>query len=201
MRIRRVIILIITLLFSQATLAQRQPPSIRSVDFSNFKYPGSKGLFPTSEYETQSFTLNKGKSKETPQQYGMTLMGINYGDATGDGIAEAMIDLVVETEGTAVVNHVYIYTLRGGKPGFLWGFESGDRAEGGLKKVYAKAGQLVVELYGRGTQIEGDLNGTEATALCCPRSFTRTRYKWRGNRFRQQGRMEILTLPEKRGTT
>src|SRR6185295_6321021 len=100
MRTHQVIVLIIAVLFSQPAFAQRRSPSIRSVDFSHFRYPGSKGLFPTSEYETQSFRVNKGKAKETPQQYGMTLEEVTYGDVTGDGLEEALITLLVETDGS-----------------------------------------------------------------------------------------------------
>jgi hypothetical protein len=200
MKISQITVLIITLFFSQASFTQQRSSSIRSIDFANFKYPGSRGLFPTVEYETESFILHKGKAKETPKQYGMTLVEISYGDVTGDGIEEAMINLNVETDGSAGVNHVYIYRLEGGKPKFLWGFESGDRAWGGLKQVYADGGYLVVELYGRGTQVEGNLNSSESVGLCCPRSFTRTRYQWRGNRFRQYGEFEILPVPERSGS-
>jgi len=200
MKISQITVLVITLFFSQPVFTQQRSSSIRSIDFANFKYPGSRGLFPTAEYETESFILHKGKSKETEKQYGMTLAGISYGDGTCDGIEEAMISLNVETDGSAGVNHVYIYRLEGGMPKFLWGFESGDRAWGGLQRVYAEGSDLVVELYGRGTQIEGKLSSTEAVGLCCPHSFTRTRYQWRGNHFQQDGEFEILPVPEKSGS-
>ncbi len=197
MKISQIIVLVIALLFSQAAFIGEHVSSIRSIDFANFKYPGSTGLFPTAEYATENFILSNGKSRETQKQYGMTLAGILYGDVTGDGNEEAMISLIVETDGSAGVNHVYIYALERGKPKFLWGFESGDRAWGGLKRVYAEVGDLVVELYGRGTQIEGELGSTDSKALCCPRSFTRTRYQWRGNRFQQHGEMQIQAISEK----
>lgn len=199
MKISPAIFLALVLFFSQTAFCQQRSPSVHTIDFANFKYPGSKGLFPTAEYETGSFILHNGKSKETQKQYGMTLAKISYGDVTGDSIEEAMISLNVDTDGSAGVNHVYIYALESGKPKFLWGFESGDRAWGGLKEVYANTGELVVELYGRGTQVEGELGSTDSLALCCPRSFTRTRYQWRGTRFQQNGEMEILPMPEKSG--
>jgi hypothetical protein len=200
MKISQIMVLIVVLAFSQTSFSQQRSSSIRSIDFANFKYPGSQGLFPTAEYETESFVLHNGKSKETQNQYGMALTEISYGDVTGDGFEEAMISLNVETDGSAGVDHVYIYTLKNGKPKFLWGFESGDRAWGGLKRVYAEDGNLVVELYGRGTQVEGNLGSTEPAGLCCPRSDTRTRYQWRGNRFRQHGEYEILPVPERSGS-
>lgn len=200
MRISQITLLAIMLFFSYTVFSQQRSSSIRKIDFANFKYVGSKGLFPTAEYETDSFILHNGKSKGTRKQYGMTLNKVSYGDVTGDNVEEAILTLSVDTEGSAGVNHVYIYTLEGGKPKFMWGFESGDRAWGGLKQVYAEGGNLIVELYGRGTQVEGNLGSTEPVGLCCPRSFTRTRYQWQDKRFRQQGRMEILPLPEKSGS-
>lgn len=178
--------------------AQHRNSSIRSIGFANFKYPGSRGLFTTSEYKTNSFVLQNGRSIQTSKQYGMSLVEVSFGDITGDGVEEAMVVLNVETDGSAGVDHVYLYRFQGGKPVFLWGFESGDRAWGGLKQVYANGGNLIIELYGKGTQIGGALGVTEPVGLCCPRSFTRTRYKWQCNRFRQQGQPEILLVPGQR---
>ena len=78
----------------------------------------------------------------------------------------------------------------------LWAFETGDRADGGYKNVFAENGQLVVELYGKdkiiGTNLYKD-DGTKNGA-CCPSYFTRTRYEWVKNRFRQQGMSEVLPI-------
>ena len=171
--------------------------SIRQIDFSNFTYQGSNGLFPTAEYETEIFTLRNGKSEQTEEQYGMQLAPVEYGDVTGDNTEEAIISFQVLTEGSAGVNHVYIYTLKENNPIFLWGFESGDRASGGLNRAYAEGGKLVVELFGRGTQVGGDLGMTEPVGYCCPRSFTRTRYQWLNNHFKQSGEIEILPYERK----
>ena len=171
--------------------------SIRQIDFSNFTFPGSDGLFPTAEYETETFTVRNGKSEQTEEQYGMQLQPVEYGDVTGDNVEEAIISFHVLTEGSAGVNHVYIYALKENKPIFLWGFESGDRASGGLNHACAENGKLVVELFGKGTQIGGNLGMTEPVGYCCPRSFTRTRYQWRNNHFEQNGEMEVLPYKRK----
>jgi hypothetical protein len=125
----------------------------------------------------------------------MTFQKVMYGDVTGDGAEEALIILGVNTEGSAAVNHVYAYTLKNRRPQFLWGFESGDRAWGGLRKAYPKDGGLVIELWGKGTRLGGDLVGSEFTGLCCPKSFTRTFYRWQNGGFRQQGGAEVLPNP------
>jgi hypothetical protein len=74
---------------------------------------------------------------------------INYGDVTGDGEEEAMMDQAIPTRGSAIPYRVYFYTLRRGRPKVMWRFEAGDRGDGGLRSVYADNGDLIVELYGR----------------------------------------------------
>ncbi len=123
-------------------IPEARDSSIRHIDFSNFTFQGSKGLFPTAEYETENYTLVNGKSEQTEDQYAMDLGRIEYGDVTGDDAEEAMISLAVLTEGSAGVNHVYIYTLEKNRPKFLWGFESGDRAWGGLNRAMQKMANL-----------------------------------------------------------
>ena len=142
-------------------------------------------------------TVRNGKSEQTEEQYGMQLAPIEYGDVTGDNVEEAIISFHVLTEGSAGVNHVYIYTLKENKPTFLWGFESGDRASGGLNRAYAENGKLVVELFGIGTQVGGNLGMTEPAGYCCPRSFTRTCYQLRNNHFEQSGEIEVLPYERK----
>lgn len=172
--------------------AQRSA-SVRSTDFSNFTYAGSRGHFPAPEYETTRFTLREGKFGDWRR--GMSLREVTYGDATGDGVEEAFVVLNVETDGSAAVNHVYVYTLKNRRPEFLWGFESGDRAWGGLRRVYARGGSLVVELWGRGNVPGRELGVADSEALCCPKSYTRTFYRWEDGSFRQRGEAEVLPNP------
>ena len=106
------------------TTPETKNTSVRQIDFSNFTFQGSNGLFPTAEYETETFTLRNGKSKQTEDQYAMQLAPIEYGDVTGDNTEEAIISFHVLTEGSAGVNHVYIYTLKENKPSFLWGLKA-----------------------------------------------------------------------------
>jgi len=167
--------------------------SIREIDFANFRYAGTIGRFPAGYGPTKAFTLKGGKVGDWRD--GFTLRKIVFGDVTGDGIEEAIITLDVNTDGNAGVDQVYIYGLKFNRPRFLWGFEGGDRADGGLRQAYAENGQLVIELWGRGTQIGGYIGSTESVGLCCPKSFTRTRYHFRNGRFMKRGKMEILENP------
>lgn len=166
---------------------------IRLIDFSNFTHPRTAGLRTPGGRRT--FELKGGRFEETKSEVGMHMGDIIYGDVTGDGEEEAMVSLGVETGGSAIPNCVYIYTIVQKKPALLWAFETGDRADGGLRRVYAEGGGLVVELYGKGTHPGGELYGSEDTPACCAKSVTRTRYRWDGRRFVQQGESEVFANP------
>ena len=104
---------------------------IRSVNFAKIAYPN----FPVyGRSETKHTTLKPGQGEPSH---------ISYGDVTKDGVEEAMVVLPIETQGSAIPYYVYVFTMENGKPKLLWDFEAGDRADGGLRQVYADNGQLV----------------------------------------------------------
>ena len=184
----------VLLLSNYTAASQHSPSSIRDIDFANFRYAGTIARFPAEFRQTKAFALSNGKMGDW--RYGFTFRKVVFGDITGDGNEEAIITLDINTDGSAGVDQVYIYTLKNRRPKFLWGFEGGDRAEGGLRQAYAEDGGLVVELWGRGTQIGGWLGNTEPVGLCCPKSFTRTRYRFHNGRFIKRGKLEILPNPQ-----
>ncbi len=112
---------------------------------------------------------------------------------TGDGDEGAMVGLGINNNGSAIPDYVYLFTMEKGKVKLIWDFETGDRADGGLRNVYAENGQLVIELFGKDRVIGGQLYRGEE-GLCCPGSFTRARYKWTGKRFEQTS-TEVLNNP------
>lgn len=174
-------------------ISYQEVNSIREIDFANFTYPGStfEGEYQNA-YPEELFTLNNGKYGDWRD--GLTLISVSYGDVTGDSQEEAIINFSEDTEGSAAQNCVYIFTLDDRKPKLLWAFESGDRSEGGLRRVYAKHGELVVELFGKETTV-GDTSSSEFTGMCCPKSFTRSRYLWNDGEFQEQDGIEILPNP------
>jgi hypothetical protein len=181
------------------------PPSpnspIRAIDFANFVYPRS----PVYSDGEKSFTLKDGgyvgrpgipgASEPFGSPYPVSLVGVVYGDVTNDGAEEAMVVLAESSPGTAIPYYIYIFGLNGHRPKYLWGFAAGDRGDGGLRKVYADSGDLVVELYGKNTTIDDIEDKEEGTGACCPKSFTLTRYAWDGARFRQKGEPKVLPNP------
>jgi hypothetical protein len=193
-------VLIFMLLLQPEAYSQSRNSLIRSFDFANFTYPINPGLKVFGS-DRKTFTLRNGKFPETKGAVGMALSRVSYGDVTGDGNEEAILEFGVDTSGSsAIVYCVYIYSWRNIRPQYLWSFVSGDRADGGLRQVYPENGELVIELYGKGTRIGGKLYGTEEVGACCPRSVTRTRYQRGSNRFRRQGKSEVFPNPAGHGS-
>ena len=168
---------------------------IRHVDFANFTYP-SDFVEGSGGFKVRNGKLLPGRKTKIgqPLDTSLVLSDVTYGDVTGDGVEEAIVDLGVITGGSAIPDLVYIYTMRKGKPKLLWAFETGDRADGGYKKVFAENGRLVVELKGKTKIIGKNLYEDDGTGTgdCCATHFTRTRYEWSNNRFRK---LESEVLP------
>lgn len=183
-----------------------QPPSrsksaIRQVDFRNLSYP----KLPTGKCSLEEIHLKDGKYK-APEEWApdrtssvgcwkVTLGRVDYGDVTGDGIEEAIVTLYAEMGGTESSQDVYIYTSQGGEPVLLWKFATGDRADGGQRRIFAENGALVIELFGKGAVIGKYLYDTEDVPDCCPEHYTRTKYRWQENRFQQDGPEVVLPNP------
>lgn len=174
-------------------------PSIRDADFRNFRY----------EFQGTSWTLRDSAQQEVGdngivEEMGYYLDDVLYGDVTGDGSEDAIVIVEGVTGGSAVPHWVFVYAAGPRGPRRLWSFETGDRAAGGLKDVYARDGMLVVELYGQ-EKIPSDPeslyrdDGTDSPA-CCPSMFTRSRYAWNGRRFQLHRAPEVLPYdPESQG--
>ncbi|MDQ1638476.1 MAG: hypothetical protein QOF62_1815 [Pyrinomonadaceae bacterium] len=184
---------------SEIEHAERKNVSgIRAIDFSNFTYPWLRDLGKP----TESFTLRGGKYEATNDNVPMQMFSVVYGDVTGDGQEEALVALDVIVEGgSAAPNVIYIYATEGTKPKLLWAFATGDRTDGGLRRVYPENGMLVVELYGRGKIIGTDLFADDGTSALRPLPFyyTRARYRWNGAKFQRKGPAETLSDPDRYG--
>ncbi|MDQ6788646.1 MAG: hypothetical protein M3033_17725 [Acidobacteriota bacterium] len=187
---------------SSKTPSPRLNSPIRKIDFRNFTYPWTEGL---STKDEKNFTLKDGEIPfERDGQMGVSLEKIEYVDITGDGADEAILIISLQTGGSAVPNVVYVYTIEKEKPKLLWSFYTGDRAEGGLKKVYAENGNLIVELFSNNKFIESK-NEFEfpselelKNGLCCPTNFTQFRFKWNGEKFVVKGKPELFEYDMKK---
>jgi hypothetical protein len=126
-----------------------------------------------------------------------SLVNVIHGDVTGDGKEEALVVHSQSTRGSAIPYFVYVYTVSRDKPKLLWSFYAGERGDGGLRQIAAESGDLVVELYGRDRVVNGGTSMEEDNiGVCCPKFYTRSRYEWRGGRFRLKGKEAALPNPQ-----
>lgn len=185
---------------SQAVKPAPDSP-IHRIDFANFTFP----KLPSKKCNAQSIRLHDGRydapEDRVPRKlpsvdcWSVSLGSVKYGDVTGDDEEEAIVMLYAELGGTEGSQDVFIYGLDHGRPRLLWKFVTGDRADGGPRRIYAENAELVIELYGVGSAIGKKLYGTEEVGACCPKHFTRTRYRWVGGHFQQIGKQEVLPNP------
>ena len=184
------------LLFSSLSFAVTQT-TIRQVDFKNFSYPWTEYTGWPHELEWLDTSdrhyvrLVSGRWQlDTEHQAGdqgnvvpfsgLTLEGVEFGDVTGHGAADAIVVLRFDTGGTMYFHYVYIYSFAARRPRLLAYFRCGDRAASGLYRVYGQDGKLVIELFDAEKR-EGD---------CCSSGFIRTRYQWHNGRFSPVGSPE-----------
>ena len=162
---------------------------IGKFDFRNYTYPLPRGW---QDSDGKDLTLENGLRPLVKEKIGASLVTTKFGDVTGDNVDEAFVILKIITAGSAIPQIVYVFTWKDEQPELIWHFRTGDRADGGLKNVFAEDGKLVVELYGQDRYVLGEVETMKITGdeeqLCCPTHFTRTSYEWNGNVFRMQGK-------------
>jgi hypothetical protein len=166
---------------------QKEASPIRAIDFERLEYP---------RYRLPSGTAITLRPGETAPAH------ISFGDVTGDAVEEALVVLGERTRGTAVLHHVYVFGLVERESKLLWDFETCDRADGGLRQVYARGGRLVVELYGRGKVLGTNLCRDDGTRKEDPYPYavTRTEFEWINGSFQQVSEMEFSADPETYGS-
>jgi hypothetical protein len=174
---------------TQASVAPTLDTPIRKIDFHNFTYPsfwkhGSRFALKDGRY----VGATAGGATEPVR---ISLIDSVYGDVTGDGTEDAMLVLSESVKGSAIPYYVYVYSIHRDQAMLLWFFETGDRAQGGLRRVFSENGKLVIELYGKDTYLGGDIFGGSPSA-CCPSHYTRSRYEWKDKRFRRYQQFEVF---------
>jgi hypothetical protein len=175
---KKIYFLLIVLLLAGVDAVYAQA-DIRKVDFQNFTYkPYCAGE------DAQNVTVKKGEySKETPMDgyvdhFYFNILGVEYGDLTGDKQDEAVVLSVCNTGGTGNFTEGFIYTMKGGKPVLLGRVPGGDRAEGGLRSLTVENGHLVV-----------DANDASAdSGACCPEYAIKSNYRLSGDKLIELGK-------------
>ncbi|MGD0859309.1 MAG: hypothetical protein ABR912_08310 [Terracidiphilus sp.] len=166
---------------------------ISQVDFKNFSYPWSGSLRDKPGWldisHARLVRLTNGRRLHNPgpgngvMREGLTLEEVQYADVTGDGQTDAVVALRYDTGGTMFFYFVYVYSFAAAQPKLLACFQSGERADSGLYRVYGQDGKLVVELFDSKKQV----------GECCSTRFVRTRYIWRDGKFLADGVKEFGT--------
>jgi hypothetical protein len=161
---------------------------IRKVDFKNFKYSWYPSYLKPAQGKRE-ISLRDGKFEiERDEQHGidnliLELQDVSYVDLAGDGKEEAIVTIGGIAIFNKFVDSIFIYALEGNVPVLLWQHETGDRADGGLRRISVQKRMLTIEQY---VGSEGD------GGLCCPTKFVRTDYTWNGNRV-EKIKSETLT--------
>lgn len=167
---------------------------IRDVDFYNFTYQ----WYPKWEYmlsEKKEFMLRNGKLEvDVPsgsnEPAAFELVTLQYGDVTGDNVEEAVITIKLDVMGNSKPYVVFVYSLINNEPKMLWVHEAGDRADKGLRKVYITDNHLLVMEEYNADKIVSSTEEETKVGMCCPKTFTRTFYRWQQSNF-QKFREEI----------
>jgi hypothetical protein len=178
--------------------SNERSPGIRAVDFANHSYPGAavytnRRTFTLKDGMYEGLLIPGCRGSASDCHEPVSLVAETYGDVTGDSIEEAMVVLTESIRGSAIPYYVYVFAMEKGRPKLLWAVATGDRAEGGLRKVYAEKDDLVIELYGKGARVNGNVFAGDGNGACCPLSVTRTRYRWNGKHFVQHGQSEVFS--------
>lgn len=170
---------------------------IGNFDFRNYIYPLPRGW---QDDDGKDAVLAGGARRMEEKRIGLSYVTTRYGDVNGDGADEAFVILKIVTAGSAIPQIVYVFTWKDEKPELIWHFRTGDRADGGLKNVYAENDKLVVELYGQDRYILGEVETMKITGdeeqLCCPTHWTRAAYKWNGSEFLMQGKRLTFSVAD-----
>lgn len=124
--------------------------NIHRVDFRNFTYaPTCLNLDGSEKPETVK-AVNGSFKKEDSDGYEVNfrVTSVVYGDLTGDGMDEAVVQTTCKAGSFGWFDDGFIYTMRNGKPFLISPIQGGDRANGGIRAVRIEGGRLLVERLG-----------------------------------------------------
>ena len=169
--------LVVACLFVLSLAASAQG-DIRNVDFKNFTYNAvCIGESPEDvTVKNGEFSFEKQEDGYVDRFY-FKILGIEYGDVTGDQQPEAVILSVCNTGGTGNFTEGFIFSITSGKPTLIARIPGGDRAYGGLRTAKVVRGILIVE-----SNDVGELGGA-----CCPEFIVTTRFRVSNGKLMRTG--------------
>jgi len=163
---------------SPRTQLGRRTETIRDIDFKNFVYPWYPSYLK-SPNGTRSLQLQNGEFEVMEQSknpnLSLRLNNVSYVDLDGNGQEQAIVTIGGVAAPNRFVGAIFLYALKNGKAQPLWNRETGDRADGGLRRIALDGQALIIEEY---TLIDGG-------GLCCPKKFVRSYFKLDDQRMKK----------------
>lgn len=159
-----------------ASAAPPPPGDIHAVDFKNFSFADT----PCGGEDSAPITVKNGlfeKDDEDDRVY-FEIQDVVYGDVTGDGVDEAVVQMLCNTGGSGQFTDGAVYTMRGGKPVLLGTLGVGDRADGGLYAVEIRDRVIYHDRFGQ--------DGT--SGACCPQYVETYAVRWNGSKLVDVGK-------------
>jgi hypothetical protein len=96
-----------------------------------------------------------------------------YGDVTGDGAEEALVNAAFNGGGSGELDEIDVYQMQNGVPVLIGKIGGGDRADGGIDAY---------ELQGAVIRVSRNVMGPD-DALCCASAQTIEWWQWDGGGF------------------
>jgi hypothetical protein len=157
------------------------PNSVRDIDFGNFTYSWYPSYLNPPDGRRE-LKLQNGKFDAKEDMHSdvknlhVEFENVSYADLAGDGQGESIVTLGGVSVFNRFVGAVFIYRIENGKLKLIWHQETGDRADGGLRRIALEGRTLIIERY---TRSEGD------GGLCCPTKFIRCHYQLSQQQFKK----------------
>ncbi len=167
-------LLILLLLVAAGVTAQS---NIRNVDFKNFTHKLSCG----SADAVSRVRVREGEFRGDKRGIAVYLQiyKVTYGDINLDGKDEAVVLYSCGSGASYVYIWGLVYGVKNGKPVLLTRLAGGNKSDGGFFDVSIKRNILIVQRYQVGV----------AGSPCCAETIETARYRLRGKKLRQVGRL------------
>jgi len=168
-----------------ALYKQISPSAIRNVDFTNFTYDAN---LCNQEYGKDGIgsavQVHNGEFKNNQVYYDVVSNKIIYGDLTGDGIEEAVVENCCGYHGANFsLSEIFIFTSKGGEAVLLANLNTND-----VKRDYFRYypnpngffwGITETKIVGGTLIVQGNADGCHAT----PEYVVTFQYRWNGKQL------------------
>lgn len=143
---------------SEGVARENAISDIADVDFHN-------GFTHFIEFEDEvAVTVEAGEFIDEQGSLWLWVLDVQYGDLTGDGLAEAVVHVGYNTGGSGQFGELTVWGVRDGDLVQLGSIGTGDRAHGGLANFELAGGALRTE------------NFQSDQGACCPTMVTESAY-------------------------